>query len=98
MILRFFLTFGRFEPCDSYKLYSYKKESVYPVNCFQQEARTSRFGAKPPAPQFPSFFVDLDLLLRVKWTEARVNRGIGDTDRNYVCWERKGNRMVEEGS
>ena len=29
MILKFFLNFGRFEPCDSYKLYSYKKESVY---------------------------------------------------------------------
>ena len=28
MILKFFLTFGRLEPCDSYKLYSYKKESV----------------------------------------------------------------------
>ena len=29
MILKFFFNFGRFEPCDSYKLYSYKKESVY---------------------------------------------------------------------
>ena len=29
MILKFFLTFGRLEPCDSYKLYPYKKESVY---------------------------------------------------------------------
>ena len=28
-ILKFFLNFGRFEPCDSYKLYSYKKESMY---------------------------------------------------------------------
>ena len=28
MILKFFFNFGRFEPCDSYKLYSYKKESV----------------------------------------------------------------------
>ena len=31
MILKFFLNFGRFEPCDSYKLYSYKKESVYRI-------------------------------------------------------------------
>ena len=29
MFLKFFFNFGRFEPCDSYKLYSYKKESVY---------------------------------------------------------------------
>ena len=29
MILKFFLTFGRLEPCDSYKLYSYKKEPVF---------------------------------------------------------------------
>ena len=28
-VLKFFFNFGRFEPCDSYKLYSYKKESVY---------------------------------------------------------------------
>ena len=29
-----------------------KSSGIYPVDCFQQGARTSRFGAKPPAPQF----------------------------------------------
>ena len=29
-----------------------KSPGIYPVNCFQQGARTSRFGAKPPAPQY----------------------------------------------
>ena len=31
MFLKFFFNFGRFEPCDSYKLYSYKKESVVEI-------------------------------------------------------------------
>ena len=29
-----------------------KSPGIYPVDCFQQGARTSRFGAKPPAPQY----------------------------------------------
>ena len=29
-----------------------KSPRIYPVNFFQQGARTSRFGAKPPAPQY----------------------------------------------
>ena len=29
-----------------------KSSGIYPVDCFQQGARTSRFGAKPPAPQY----------------------------------------------
>ena len=29
-----------------------KSRGIYPVDYFQQGARTSRFGAKPPAPQY----------------------------------------------
>ena len=29
-----------------------KSSGIYPVDCFQQGARASRFGVKPPAPQF----------------------------------------------
>ena len=29
-----------------------KSPGIYPVNCFQQGAHTSRFGAKPPVPQY----------------------------------------------
>ena len=29
-----------------------KSPGIYPVYCFQQGALTSRFGAKPPAPQY----------------------------------------------
>ena len=29
-----------------------KSTGIYSLDCFQQGARTSRFGAKPPAPQY----------------------------------------------
>ena len=41
------------------------------------------------AKQFPS-----DWGTSKSWDCCRI----GDTDRNYVCWERIGNGMVEEGS
>ena len=48
MILKFFLTFGRLEPSDSYKLYSYKKESVYvfAAKVFKGELRAKTFFQK----------------------------------------------------
>ena len=70
MILKFFLNFGRFEPCDSYKLYSYKKESVYQVYLF--EVCVLKYG-KNEVVCIPSRYIVATLKLLIKFQNSQYS-------------------------